>query len=283
MTHFKLGLLTLITIAAVVVTALALGLRGRPEDVYHTYFDESVHGLDISAQVKYRGVPVGSVHAIDIAPDHRYVRVDLAIDRARSRSLGLDRGDPRIRAQLALVGITGLRIVELDVVDPATSPPPSLAFAPAEPYIPSRPSLVARLGAGLDTTDDRLTHLVDRVIATLEKIEAVVDDVREHALPERVATLLDTTGGAIAELRRVVRGLDRADVPEKLASAIDRFDRASARLDGLLADVDTHASASELDRTLREVGAAARSVHDFMEQLEQEPDMLLKGRTRRGP
>lgn len=305
-THFKLGLLTLLTLAAVVVSALVLGLRGRPRDTYHTYFDESVHGLEIGAQVKYRGVPIGTVDAFDIAPDHRHVRVDLAIDRERAKSLGLTELGSQVRAQLALIGITGLKIVELDAAEPDEPPQPALTFPPAEPYIPSRLSLLERVTDGLLASEDRLPLLVDRMIATLEKIEGVVDDVRAQGIPERVASVVDTAGGAVSDLRRLVRHLDRADVPEKLAAAIERLDRAAARLDGLLAEVDgedglvasarrasesfgdlgrsTLESTGDLEETLREVADAARAVRDFMEQLEREPDMLMKGRARRsGP
>lgn len=302
-THFKLGLLTIITLAAVVITALALGLRGRAKDTYHTYFDESVHGLEIGAQVKYRGVPIGTVSDIEIAPDNSLVRVDLAIERDRVRALGLGEPGSRARTQLVYIGITGLKIVELDVVDPEEFPPPPLTFEPAQPYIPARPSLMKRVEAGLLSTEDRLPVLVDRMISTLEKIELVVDDVRQQEIPERVGAIVATADGAVADLRRFVRHLDRADVPEKLATAIDRLDGAAVQLNQILAQVDgddglmasarrasesfgdlgrsTSESTSELERTLREVGDAARAVRDFMEQLEREPDMLMKGRARR--
>jgi phospholipid/cholesterol/gamma-HCH transport system substrate-binding protein len=301
-THVKLGLLTLITVGALVVVALVLGLRKRPHDSYYTYFDETVQGLDVGAQVKYRGVRIGSVAAVGSAPDHRHVRVELAIDRSAVRAFELDVVAPQLRAQLVLVGITGLKIVDLDVVDPAQVPAPALTFRPAEPYIPSRPSLLKGVEAGLQATSDRLPLLIERMLSTLEKIESVIDEVGREGIPQRVAAIVGTAQGAVADLRRVVRRLDRAEVPEKLATAVDRFDRAATQLNQLLAQVDgadglvasarratdsvgelgrrTLESTGGLDDTLRDLGDAARAVRAFMEQLEREPDMLVKGRAR---
>ena len=301
-THFKLGLLVLITVLAVTVSVLVLGLRKRPQDPYFTYFDESVHGLDIGAQVKYRGVPIGTVAAINVAPDRRHVEVQLAIYRDRVRTVDLVEIAPRLRTQLSLVGITGLKVVEIDIVDPAKVPAPALTFAPREPYIPSRRSFVRGIEEGLQATSDRLPLLVERMTETFEKIELVLDDIREEKIPQRVAKIIDAAGGAVRDLRRVVRQVDRAEVPEKLASAVDRLDRAATQLNQILAQVDgkdglvasarratesvgelgrsTLDSTAQLEQTLREVADAARAVRDFMDQLEREPDMLIKGRAR---
>jgi len=85
MTHFKLGLFTLLGIAAVVAVALGLGLD-RKHDVitYHTYFDESVQGLDVGASVRYRGVLIGSVSEVRVAPDNRHVDAVLSLSWNRT-------------------------------------------------------------------------------------------------------------------------------------------------------------------------------------------------------
>ncbi|MGE5180688.1 MAG: MlaD family protein, partial [Acidobacteriota bacterium] len=83
MTHFKLGLLALVTAAMVIATGLALGLHSLSSDTdeYHSYFDESVQGLDLGAPVKYRGVRIGNVSEVAIAADRKHVDVVLSLRR----------------------------------------------------------------------------------------------------------------------------------------------------------------------------------------------------------
>ncbi|HEU4726717.1 MAG TPA: MlaD family protein [Kofleriaceae bacterium] len=300
-THFKLGLLALIVLAALVASVLGLGLRKRPQDPYYTYFDESVQGLELGAQVKYRGVQLGSVGGIAIAPDHKHVQVKLAIDRERGRSVELASVAPQLRTQLVMVGITGLKVVELDLADPGETAE-ALPFRPAQPYIASRPSLLTTLQDQLQTTGDHVELLVDHVLATVDKLELVIDELHREAIPRRIAAIVGNADGAVADLRQVMRRLDRAEVPDKLAAAIDRFSRAATQVNQILSRVDgehglvasarkatesigqlghsTLESTGDLDQTLREFRDAARAVREFMEQLEREPDMLVKGRAR---
>ena len=120
--HFKLGLFVLFGIIAVVFAAAALGANALRRDtmVYHTYFNESVQGLEIGSPVKYRGVPIGTISAIDMAPDRRHVGVSLELYTKELKRLGLTTESTGgvvgtrftipddLRTQLASQGITGV-------------------------------------------------------------------------------------------------------------------------------------------------------------------------------
>ena len=75
--HFKLGMFVILSFGAMVTAGVALGSHAIKRDTtkYHTYFNESVQGLDVGSPVKFRGVTIGAVSAIEIAPDHREVDV----------------------------------------------------------------------------------------------------------------------------------------------------------------------------------------------------------------
>ena len=75
--HFKLGLFVLFGVGLTLSMMLILGATSfNDESVrYVSYIDESVQGLEVGSPVKFRGVAVGRVSAIDIAPDQRHVQV----------------------------------------------------------------------------------------------------------------------------------------------------------------------------------------------------------------
>lgn len=284
--HLKIGILVLAGIVAASAIVFALGLRRPPSVSYHAYFDESVQGLEVGAMVKYRGVKIGRVSGIGMAPDHQHVDVTLSIERDRARSVGLDTIAPEVRAQLAILGITGLKIIDLDVVDPIAVPLPVLPFTPKQPYIASQPSLLTGLQRRLGRTTGRMPELVDQAISTLDQMEAVFEQVHGAELSQRIATLADSTTSAVNKLERSLGAFDR------VATKLDRILDDVAGKDGLVASARratssveaagriAQTSATELGRTVREIGDAARSMRRFFQDLERQPDMLLKGRGR---
>jgi ABC-type transporter Mla subunit MlaD len=292
-TRFKLGLFTLIAIAAVAAVVMVLGMPRQATDIYHTYFDETVHGLEIGAPVKFRGVRVGSVKAIDVAPDRLLVDVSLAIDRDAADRLDLDHAASKLRARLALQGITGLKLVDLEIATPGSPPPPELTFTPPAHYIPSRPSLTATLTDRLEAVGNQLPDLVERTSAVLAMVEQFGTEVASHRLPARLGALIDDAQSTVRELRTAVNGIGRADLTSRLARSLDHLDKALARLDGdnglfasaqrtseVIADVgrSTRGSSEDLARAIRDVGDAARAMRGFFDMVERQPDVLFKGR-----
>src|SRR5689334_9285868 len=114
-TQLKLGAFVLVAIAAAIAVALGLGLRGRVSTLrYHTYFDENVQGLELGSPVTFRGVRIGAVGAIAIAPDRVHVDVALDIRERDAVQLDLDTRGPAMRARLETQGITGVKYVDVD-------------------------------------------------------------------------------------------------------------------------------------------------------------------------
>jgi len=303
-TYFKVGFLAIVGLSAATVAAFGLGMRVTRQDTvdYHSYFDESVEGLEVGAPVKYRGMPIGSVHGFQIAPDNR--RVDVTLDLAASdvRRLGLQNVSPELRAQLGTQGITGVKFIDIDFFDPRTSPASALSFRPAEHYIPTTPSLLKGLGDSLQPVLQRLPVLVDTAVATLQRVEPILGDFYGERLPGRIGQTLDDADGAARDLRALLHGVDRARIPDKAANAIETFTAAVAKVEemmnrvngdaGLVASAKratdsigdlgriTSGSATDLGQTLRDLDEAAQAVRDLAEGVERDPDMLVKGRAR---
>src|ERR1041385_4172668 len=118
--HWKLGLFVVAGIAVAVGTLFWVGARRFQRDSFQavTFFDESVQGLEVGSPVKFRGVTLGTVSDITIAPDHRHVQVtqDIYLDvvarlglRPHPPSRDEEFIAPNLRPQLVSAGITGVR------------------------------------------------------------------------------------------------------------------------------------------------------------------------------
>lgn len=314
--HFKLGLFALAAVAAALGTAIALGANSmnRKTVAYHTFFNESVQGLDVGSPVKYRGVPIGIVAAIDIAPDRRHVDVTADLDVDDMERLGLTeaggKGEHRrfivpeeLRSQLGSQGITGVKFIALDFFDVAANPAPELPFRAPANTIPAAASLMKTLEDSIVQAVDQLPAVASSVRVSLERIDALLVDIQMQEVPERVARALDETSGALVEVRTILRRVDESKIPQKTAKVMDNLDQAVSKMNRVLDRVDgdqglvasaqratdglgdlgrsAHGTAAELEGTLRDVGEAAQSVRDLAQALERDPDMLVKGRADR--
>ncbi|MBI5611867.1 MAG: MCE family protein, partial [Gammaproteobacteria bacterium] len=111
-------------------------------DIYQTYMTESVAGLNLNAPVRYRGVEVGRVQKIALAPGNvEQVQVTLAIKT----------GTPIKTDTVAILstqGLTGIAFVDLRG---GSRDSPALHAQADEryPVINSGPSLMVRLDASL--------------------------------------------------------------------------------------------------------------------------------------
>ena len=142
--HFKVGIFVLGCIGLGFGILIWIGaahfLRTQP---YVCFFDESVEGLSPGAEVGYRGVQVGRVTGIGLAPDGRLIRVTLALQPSF-------KVDHSMAIQLGLKGITGQRYLK---IGPAPADiqklTPKLSFKPKLPVIPTYPGEISRIEQGL--------------------------------------------------------------------------------------------------------------------------------------
>jgi phospholipid/cholesterol/gamma-HCH transport system substrate-binding protein len=283
--HWKLGLFVLLAVGTMVATLFWLGARRFRRESFAaiSYFDESVQGLDVGSPVKFRGVTVGTVSDITIAPDHRHVQVtaDMYVD-ALVR-LGLRTGAPRsgeefiapnLRVQLASAGITGVRFIQTDFFDPERYPPPHLPFEPPWNYVPSAPSTLKNVEEMAVELMNRLPMLADRAKDTLADMKKTLGSI------DRLAAELGAEDGsfnrALQEVRaaasRVDRELEAARLGDTTASVRD-----SAASVGRAAAAVSDAR-EELQASLVALREALESVRTLADSLERDPSVLLRGR-----
>jgi paraquat-inducible protein B len=241
----------------------------------------------VGAPVKARGVTIGRVGNIRFAPDQKMVEVRTDLDVSTLRDMGLkaERPPADVRAQLASQGLVGVRFISLDFVDPVANPPPVLTFKPSPKYIPSMTSMQKSL-------EDSATKALDRLAQLLDTI------VRER-ITETIAQAVTHADEALTELEHGLQGLNREQLPGRAAKAIedtrvaiDKINKAVQRVDGdggviataqralaSFGEVGRNATVTtrDLGATLDDVRAAAASIRSLAEELERNPDMLVKG------
>jgi phospholipid/cholesterol/gamma-HCH transport system substrate-binding protein len=308
--HWKLGLFVVAAMIFGLGFFVYLGTRTIPKETvtYTAYFDESVTGLDLGSPVKFRGVTIGNVSVIELAPDRRHVKVAFDFTVAVLDQLGIARGSgektrlpipPSLRAQLNSTGVTGIKYIGLDFFEGQT-PPTELPFPVGDRNIPAQASSMKNIEASVVQTADRLPEVTAQVVGLLTKVDRIADQVEKERLPERVGFLLthfDHTLTALDERLgqldakglsqdgrallsswqgtavRANRLLDRMDGDRGLLASAERFSNS-------LGDAASNANGftTEMEHTLRDVSEAAAAVRDLADALERQPDMLIKGR-----
>jgi phospholipid/cholesterol/gamma-HCH transport system substrate-binding protein len=257
-TQFSVGIFVIIGFTVVAAAVIWLGLSHylQKGQYYVAYFDESVQGLDRDSPVKYRGVAIGRVDRLGVAPDGRLIEAVIKIESIES---GVKPEEQWI-AQLTAVGITGLMFVELDQRSPGEeSLSPEIDFPTEYPMIPTKPSGIKQIVEGvgdlidqLKTVDfvaisTRLQRAIERFDSTLEDasveelsgdLRAAIQAVKALASNPKWRELLaagEGAGTAFADLSRTAEGavgnIDRA-----VASVDGNFEAMKIEFNGALAD-----------------------------------------------
>jgi paraquat-inducible protein B len=307
--HYKLGLFVLLGLALTVTAVVTLGASNWNEASvrYVSYFDESVQGLELGSPVKFRGVSIGRVAVIGIAPDQRHVQVtsELTVTDLQRLSLG-GPGEsalsvhPDLRAQIAQAGITGVKFILIDYFDGSEEPPAALPFAVPPNFIPAAPSTLKGLESSVVKTADNFPQIAEDLRTTMARLNSIMVEVERAKLPDQAGQVLAQTTQTMKTLEGELAALDAGELSGAVRRSLAAFDGTTLRMtrlidrlereDGVLASAErsfalvgevARGSGSlgpELELTLREVRGAARSIHRFTDALERDPDMLLKGR-----
>jgi paraquat-inducible protein B len=249
----------------------------------NTRFDGSIQGLQPGADVRYNGVTVGEVTAMQAivvgeAEDARItLQATLALVPTR---LGITGEDPAeaaldllatlvdrgLRARLASTGLLAQALhVELSEIPEA---PPASIDRDADPYplLPSVPSDVTGVAASAQGLLQRITDLpledvVEAAVALLANVNTLVTSDGIRAAPENLGLLL-------ADARRLLNEPGIREAPAELAAilasvraVVDQATEAQLveNLSGVLAEAQT---------AIAGIGTAAEGVPALIDEIE---------------
>jgi len=212
---FLIGLFVIIGSVMAAITIIWVGAADffTKGSVYVTYFDESVQGLQVDSAVKYRGVDVGKVQSIKVAPDGRLIEVAMKVDLSTELQ-------SHVEAQLRTAGITGIVFIELDQIrDSEKSNALEINFEPDYPVIPSRRSEISRF---LEDTNE--------IMESIKAIDfkGLSDQLKETTLAVENFIGGRQTTGVMKNLESTTANIDRA--MESLRLTMENLQSFSERI-----------------------------------------------------
>jgi phospholipid/cholesterol/gamma-HCH transport system substrate-binding protein len=291
---FSIGLFVIIgalICAAIIIWIGAAGIFMKGS-LYATYFDESVQGLQVDSAIKYRGVEIGKVQSIKVAPDYRLIEVVMKIN--------LEGDLPKQTvAALTSAGITGIVFIELDRIKAGElSSSPKITFKSNYPVIPSRRSGIGRFladtGAIMQNIKDiDLKGISDQLKNTSKAIENFVEGKRIN----NIMTHLESTS---ANLDQTIAGINKTVAEGKVDKAVNEtmgilsdarkligqakneieslnLKEKSSRTDILLGDIDKKAKVitSELQDTSEHLRVTSENLQKLSDNLTRNPSELI--------
>ncbi len=260
---FTVGLFVAGGIGFVLLAIIWLGMSRFFEKGSHfvTYFNESVQGLDSESPVKYRGVPIGRVQSIGVAPDSKLIEVVLKIESGQTP-------DTDMVAQLTAVGITGSMFVELDRKrENESDRSPPLSFPSEYPIVASKPSEISELVRGIDDVLNQIRSLdfqgiSDRIKMSLDSINQTVHDADVKGLSKSLNKSLERVGRILNDARwaNIMAEVEQAGV--SVNALLQKADKGLTRVGGIVDDNE------------KAIGSA---IEDFRRAMETANTFLEKG------
>ena len=210
---FKLGLFVILAfgLTAAMLIAFGAGKFFKTETLAETYFDESVQGLDIGSEVKYKGVKIGTVKSITTPTKvygvpSGYVLVTFAL--SEDCYVGQTGKDAAIRFKkaiddgltvfMAFKGLTGAAYLETDYEGKGSDL--DITWQPVNLYVPSRKSSIKRIGDAINQTLDNLAEL--NVGGIGRNLAGLVKALNEKATALDMQAISDQSTGLLRELRQ---------------------------------------------------------------------------------
>jgi phospholipid/cholesterol/gamma-HCH transport system substrate-binding protein len=273
--NIRVGLFAAATLALFgVVLVVFGGLRfWEKSDHYRIVFATSVIGLESGAEVYMNGIKVGTVAAIEVAPED-IRKVAVAIKVKQGTPIHAD-----TRALLQYAGITGLKVIDLrDGTSASPALPPGGQIAVGE-------GLLDRLEAQAQTLATQSTELMKRAGEVMQRASTLTDNLIAVTEPARVAA------ENLAAMSGALKGMvdeNRAALHQSLAAITQAAHGATALLDSQVAPLFANAGdfvtglkkllvANEgpLRAAVFDLRQASRSIKELARDVRQKPSRLL--------
>ncbi|MBW2166395.1 MAG: MCE family protein [Deltaproteobacteria bacterium] len=235
-TKFTVGLFVITGLAIAVVTIIWLGKSHYLEkgQYYIAYFDESVQGLAKDSPVKYRGVSIGRVDNIVVAPDATLIKVILKIESG----IKPEDHSEDIVAELKSVGITGIMFIELErKKDDEPDLSPEINFPSEYPVIATKPSNISQIIKGIDNVLNQINALDLQGITA--KFKTMLDTISKTVEDSQIKKISSDIRSSLDKVEIILDTKKWDNVMKSIGSAGSSFDNFAVNADKTLSGIDS--------------------------------------------
>jgi len=301
----KIRLGIFVTLLSVLLIAALIFIAGdklmESWDYYYiTYSDVSVNGLQVGGQVRYHGIEIGKVEEIKIVPDDvTKVRVKISVSEGTPVKTDTE-------AHLVLVGITGLKIVELTGGSNET-----LLLKPGSEILPGV-SILDNISGKAEVMAEKLELIMnnileitnsdnqDRISSILTSVDTILIANQEpinnivvnlDSTTAELTELLHTSNEILARLNSIIQSgtidtmlTNFEDISSELADLdiaelIDQMNLTVRQINSTVQKIDLTIVRSQQDLldTITSIREVADYLEDFSRRISEDPTILLRG------
>lgn len=270
--NFRIGIFVLSALVLLAGMLYYLGLSDcfSRKAAVSTFFPESVQGLAVGAQVKYKGAQVGSVEKIVILPARKIIQVDMSVELDSFRNIdgsALFQDDEDfyrflqkeiregLRCRLEYAGITGLRFLDLDYFAASGEMPVKPEFAVKGFLLPSVPSALRDVVKSLNISLERISRIQFEEISN--NLVRNLDDLNKILASEDVRRTISHLSGMAVSMDQTAAVFTRVVTEDRLRVILDDLESSLSELRTLAAVVRNEAEKSDFSGTAASVRQAA--------------------------
>ena len=252
------GIFTVILAIAVLLTASWLNRDTSVRTPYVLTTSGSIAGLNVQAAVKYRGMEVGKVEAIEFdenKPGQILVKVGIQPDTPVTNATF---------AELGLQGLTGLAFIQLDADEKIKDVKKLTSTASAPLRIAIRASMFDRISVSGE-------DMIVKASAAMTQVNKLLDDDKQKILTQTLINLQDAAkkiGQLTDEVQPAAKGIAvlAADGQKTLGNA----DKMMADVGKLAGDLNKKLDqVDRITRSAEQLGASAERIGTSAERLSQ--------------
>ncbi|MFZ0711706.1 MAG: MlaD family protein [Terrimicrobiaceae bacterium] len=296
--YFRIGLFIVIALAILIAGLIAFGAGQmfRKRIYIETYLNATVQGVDVGSAVKFRGVQIGRVSAINFTfneygspgkvDPYNYVIILMEIDHemfpgmfSENLTALLERNVAQgLRARIEPQGITGMNYIEINYVnDPSQFPSLAVNWKPHYYYIPSAPGQLTNI---LDSINNIMRQVEQFNIGGMSKTTMeLLDNLNKAVTGAELGKLSDSVQGLLADFQSALKAANVGPLSEDARRLISGLEKSNSELRAILKNLEpaTKISGPQVKVLMDNLATTSANFAQFSAEVKRRPSLLLWG------